>query len=256
MRADAVTWIEPYNLRLVETWVPSTRPEGEVLQQRPESPGQVRCGDELELTLSDGTLVVVPAVAALPVERARSLIDGADLVVEAADADSDRAPGEVLQQSPEAGTEVPRGSTVRIAIATGLIVPDVTGLGLITALQRLQAFQVVPTVVESDLDKDVVSSQSPLGGTRAAAGSRVALDISAGPWLPAWLAWLLVAALLVLAAAAVRYLLPKLVRVSARLDADGSARTESEAVAEGPSLRVDARLERGTTRVLFPGEVA
>jgi beta-lactam-binding protein with PASTA domain len=256
MRTDAATWIEPYDLRLVEAWVPSTRPEGEVLQQRPDAPAQLRCGDELELTLSDGTLVTVPAVAALPVERARALIDAADLVVDAANAESDRAPGEVLEQSPEAGTEVPRGSTVQIAVATGLIVPDVTGLGLVTALQRLQAFKAVPTVVESDLDQDVVSSQSPLGGTRAAAGSRVALDVSAGPWLPAWLAWLLVIALLAAAAAAVRYLLPRLVHVRARLDTDGNARTASPDVAEGPSLQVDAHLERGSCRVLFPGEAA
>jgi hypothetical protein len=67
---------------------------------------------------------------------------------------------------------------------------------------------------------------------------------------------LLVLALLAVAAAAVRYLLPRLVHVRARLDAGGSARTGSPDVAEGPSLQVDAHLERGSCRVLFPGEAA
>lgn len=255
-RAAALSWIGPQDLRLIETWVPSSRPEGEVLQQQPDAPAQLRCGSALEVTVSDGSLVVVPAVTTLTVERARDLIESTTLMADATDADSDRSPGEVLEQSPAAGSEVPRGSTVRIAVASGLFVPDVTGLGLAAALQPLQAFQVVPTMIESDLDKDIVASQSPVGGSRAAAGSRVTLDVSAGPWPPPWHLWLVIATLLALAAVALRYLLPRLVHASARLDADGSVRTGSPVVAEGPSLRVDARLDRGSSRVLFPGEAA
>ena len=157
---------------------------------------------------------------------------------------------------PVAGSEVPRGSTVRIAVASGLVVPDVTRLGLVEAMQRLQAFRVVPSRIKSDFDKDTVASQSPLGGSRAAAGSPVSIGVSLGPWVPQWLLWLAMAALLACAVAVLRHVLPKLVHASARVDLDGSANAETDVASEGPNLQIDAHLERGRSRVLFTGDPA
>ena len=254
---DVLAWLGSLSITLAATKVPSSKPEGEVLQRQPGYPAQLRCGDTLKLTLSDGSLVIVPAVTSLEIKQAQAAI---------VDAKSHRGvdgsgirsmhPAQCSSRRPSPAAKCRRGSTVRIAVASGLVVPDVTRLGLVEAMQRLQAFRVVPSRIKSDLDKDTVASQSPLGGSRAAAGSPVSIGVSLGPWCRRGCAGSRWPRCLRVPLPCSRHFLPKLVHVNARVDLDGSANTETEVAAEGPNLQIDAHLERGRSRVLFTGDAA
>jgi beta-lactam-binding protein with PASTA domain len=236
--------------------MPSARPQGDVIEQRPPAPATLACDATIELIVSDGSLVIVPNVTQMPVASARTRIADADLVVDAFDQDSDATPGDVLTQQPVAGSEVPRRTSVRLAVAMGLVVPAVTGLSLIEAMQQLKPFRVSPARVDSEEPEDEVTWQQPLAGTRAAAGSEVTLRVSQGPFLPTWALWAVLAGALLLGTAAVAKALPHLIKASVRVDTDAESAVSTDASTEGPPIRIDAHLERGVSRARFPGATA
>ncbi len=251
---EATALLAEAQLQLQSTMVPSAKPLDEVLTQAPTPPALLACDAIVQLELSDGSLVVVPAVTGMPFQQARASVTDHELAAEADDEESDRSPGDVLAQEPAAGREVPRGTTVRLAVATGLVVPDVTGMDLIEAMQLLGAFRVVPARVDDDAPKDLITSQSPPAGTRAARGSELRLSISEGPFPPGWMKLLAALAAAALAALGIRKAVPHWIEASARIDADSMHASATEPADTGPSLQLDAHLERLRSRVQLPGE--
>jgi len=103
---------------------------------------------------------------------------------------SGRQAGTVASQTPTAGAQAKRGSTVVINVSTGpgapknRQVPNVLNLAESVALQQLHAegFKVSPArAVSTTVSKNAVISTVPAGGSTAPRGSTVVVTISTGP---------------------------------------------------------------------------
>jgi len=103
---------------------------------------------------------------------------------------SARQAGTVASQSPTAGAQAKRGSTVVIDVSTGPAapknrqVPNVLNLGESAASAQLRAegFKVSPArAVSTTVLKNAVISTNPAGGSTAPRGSTVVVTISTGP---------------------------------------------------------------------------
>jgi len=98
--------------------------------------------------------------------------------------------GTVLSQTPPAGRELDRGSTVTIVVARGpqtVDVPNVVGLPANEGLARLRSANLKGRSVQIDSSqpKDRVVGQTPAGGGQANKGSTVVLRVSKGQTLVA-----------------------------------------------------------------------
>ncbi len=98
---------------------------------------------------------------------------------------SDEVPGTVLQQEPEAGTQVTSKTPVNLVVArikdTSVTVPDLKGMSVSTAMGELERLKlktgsIVPGA--SSEKKGSVISQDPPAGTAVAEGTVVNLEIS------------------------------------------------------------------------------
>ncbi len=91
--------------------------------------------------------------------------------------------GEVISQTPEAGTSVPLGSTVHLVISSGECTSEIP-VPAATSCTELEAAGLVCSVSHSCSDTvptGMVISQDPAAGTMVASGSTVGLLISTGP---------------------------------------------------------------------------
>lgn len=129
----------------------------------------------------DPTASTVPVVQDLSLGRAMLRIEQADLEIELIKwtVQSDLRAGTVVSQEPEAGTVVPKGSNVTIAVAGApgdVTVPDVVGMSLEDARIKLAETALIPTVNQnSDRDPREVKvlEQYPDAGAKAPVGTRV-----------------------------------------------------------------------------------
>jgi len=96
---------------------------------------------------------------------------------------SNRPPGIVFAEKPGPGTQLDNGQAVTIFISSGRLgVPDVTGLALAAAQQKLTAkgFKVAVKHVASSRPKGIVIGQEPVAGVTAVSGTTVTLNVSSG----------------------------------------------------------------------------
>ena len=115
------------------------------------------------------------------VQRIRSL----DLVPSVSEEETGNAvPGEVIRQSPSAGSRVPVGSTVSIVVARGIkqtTVPNVIGKERRAAVERIRAAGLVPDVEEEETEVEDqigrVVDQFPPPGEEVEPGSEVKLVV-------------------------------------------------------------------------------
>jgi serine/threonine-protein kinase len=158
-----------------------------VLRQDPD-PGEEAANTEtVTLAVSSGPgKVRVPSVRNLPEQRAFKELEKADLKVTADPQPSTKVKkGIAVGTSPEEGTEVDRGSRVRLFVSSGpqkVTVPNVIGLARESAESRLdrEGLTVVVQMQQSSKPEDEVIAQSPGAGTKLDAGDRVTITISEG----------------------------------------------------------------------------
>jgi len=96
---------------------------------------------------------------------------------------------QVVSQKPAAGGELAKGSLVTLNVSKGpkaVPIPDVVGQDQAAAVATVKAQGFVPDVarVPSDQPAGQVVAQHPVVGTKAAPGSGVRLNVSAGPKKP------------------------------------------------------------------------
>jgi eukaryotic-like serine/threonine-protein kinase len=184
--ADAVDALNEVNLEARKREVFSKKPPGQVVAQNPPSGEVVDEGTTVVLRVSKGKQVVaVPDVLDQTESSARSELQAAGFEVQAVQAPSDSTPeGFVSAQSPDPGTEAPKGSTVTITVSTGpssASVPNVVGEQKEAAQDDLKnaGFKVkVENVQVSDPTQDnVVQDQNPDGGSQAEKGSTVTIFV-------------------------------------------------------------------------------
>ncbi len=134
-----------------------------------------------------GGSYAVPDVVGLPVVTAEKDIANAHLLSSVAPRASSSVPkGDVISTSPPNGTNVSKGSTVRLFVSTGaaaVTVPDVVNDNVSTATSVLEGkgFQVSEKqVANSTATAGQVVRQSPSGGASAPKGSTVTIYVSGG----------------------------------------------------------------------------
>ena len=124
---------------------------------------------------------VVPNVIGLREQQADIRIHDHGLEVLPRNGPSNRPPGVVFAEKPGAGTQLGKGQTVTIFVSSArLAVPNVTGLRLPDAQQKLQAlgFKAEVKRVASTKPKGFVLDQDPAAGVTALRGTTVTLNVS------------------------------------------------------------------------------
>jgi len=127
----------------------------------------------------------VPAVVGQPEGAAQATIEDAGFEPRSEQQESDRPRGIVLDQSPDAGSELEEGKTVLLTISSGPpreTVPDVVGQQADEARDAIEAagFETEVTEVFSDEPDGTVFRQEPTAGGNLKEGSTVALTVSKG----------------------------------------------------------------------------
>ena len=167
--------------------VQSRQPFDQVVDQDPNGGVEADEGSTVTLEVSGGPGdVLVPPVERLSEVQAVRELHKADLEVTTDPEFSDKVKkGFAIRTVPPEGTEVTKGTRVRLLVSQGpeqVTVPDVTGLTRDSAEARLrdEGFDVAADEQESDEPEGDVISQSPSGGTSVTRGSTVTIVVSTG----------------------------------------------------------------------------
>ncbi|MFI9077970.1 Stk1 family PASTA domain-containing Ser/Thr kinase [Streptomyces sioyaensis] len=160
--------------------------KGQVTEQDPAAGGEIQKNDTVTVTLCTGReQISVPSVTGLTESEARSdLQDKGFTNIVSKPVVSDRDPGTVAKQDPQANSKKTKNTKITLSIAQEspkVGVPDVTGQDAAAAEQQLKAqgFQVTKTEQEVTDPNQVgkVLTQSPEGNTKAKANSTVNLTV-------------------------------------------------------------------------------
>ena len=130
--------------------------------------------------------IAVPNVVGKPVKVAEATLTKLDLKVSVDEIASDEVPaGDVISQTPSAGTNVKARRIIHLTVSKGgsaMLIPDLKGLTLEQAKERLEQLGLTLGAVENgnDPDKpsDTIISQSPESGTKTTKGTRVNIVIN------------------------------------------------------------------------------
>ena len=178
--------LDEANLRLgAQTPELSERPEGTVIAQQPAAGEMLEQGQAVNVTVSSGReQVTVPQLVGLTsVEDVRVALTDAGLQLGPVQRQESEQPADyVLEQTPEAGTQVDLGSLVSIVVSTGtLSVPDVTGSSEAQARSDIVQAGFEVQVIYQETDNDApgtVLAQSPQPGTALSRGEVVTITVA------------------------------------------------------------------------------
>jgi beta-lactam-binding protein with PASTA domain len=153
----------------------------------PSPPARTSSGAGGQTTMSSPTgttaAVPVPDVTGLQLPDATARLTDAGFHVRVLRETSHAPETQVLRQSPEASTKVPKKSFVTLTVSTGVKdvqVPQLVGLSASDADQQLHALGLRHQVhlVRSSGPAGTVLDQSPAAGSRAAPQSAVVLEVA------------------------------------------------------------------------------
>ena len=162
-----------------------------VLDQKPSAGQEAAEDSTVTLVASNGPGDTrVPSVEKLPQERAVKELNKVGFKVNLDTESSNTVKsGFAIRTVPKEGTEVERGTRIRLFVSSGparVQVPGVVGLLRESAESRLTSdgFDVNVRTQESEQPKDEVISQSPSAGTSTERGASVTITVSTGPRQP------------------------------------------------------------------------
>jgi serine/threonine-protein kinase len=180
--------LERAGFKVKETRARSAQAFDQVLDQDPNGGDQANKNSSVTLEVSAGPgNVPVPSVQNLTKERAIKELAKVDLKVTQDEEPSDTIKrGFAIRTVPREGTQIERGTRVRLFVSSGpqqVSVPDVVGLTRESATSQLdgKGFQVAVQEQPSDKPKGEVIAQSPPSGTQLRKGDRVTITVSKGP---------------------------------------------------------------------------
>jgi beta-lactam-binding protein with PASTA domain len=196
IQADAEAAIVAAGLTAtVTTAFSDTVVAGTVINQSPAGGVEAAEGSVISLVVSSGpapAFILVPDVTGLTQANAESAVSNASLSVGTISTASSAtvAAGNVISQTPAAGSEVAAGSTVDLLVSTGpaiVTVPAVIGQSQANAEAAIIGAGLtvgnVSTTNSNTVAAGDVISQTPAGGTDVTEGTAVDLVISSGPAL-------------------------------------------------------------------------
>ncbi|MDC4233968.1 Stk1 family PASTA domain-containing Ser/Thr kinase [Actinomyces sp. B33] len=182
------------------TWVLSDEPvasdtveEGRVAQTNPSPGAKVPAGSQVKGFVSSGTnTITVPDVTGMTQEQARDTLIGKKLQVGSVEVvdDASQPAGRVISTNPAVGSEVSKGDSVTLTIASGKI-PIPTGLAgqpeedVTGQLSGLGLSVVTKTEHSDSVPAGAVIAVSPSEGALVPGGATVTVTVSSGPATPA-----------------------------------------------------------------------
>lgn len=161
---------------------------GRVCKQDPGADTALEKGEKVNLVISKGVEKgSIPSLKGMSAEQAEKALKDAGYTPQyAGNEASDAAKDTVSKQSPEAGAEADKGTTVKYWISTGpedIEVPNVVGSDQAAAKSTLEKAGFTVSVVQGDFSEDYakgqVMSQTPNGG-RLGKGETVTITVSKG----------------------------------------------------------------------------
>lgn len=161
-------------------------PQGTVFHQSPAAGAEADEGSTVQLLSSKGpATVAVPNAVGVTEAEARDRVAAAGLRASVFKVFSEESEGNVVAQSPDAGTKAADGSSVRLNVSKGsglVTVPGVVGTSRADAEAQLQATGLKANIVSvpSQEPAGTVVAQNPVSG-QAQQGSAVRLNVSTGP---------------------------------------------------------------------------
>ncbi len=191
--ATAEAVLEEHGLRaeIVASMHDDDVPANHVMRQRPKPGEEVRRGQTVELTISEGPHWVdggVPDVMGMRSLEARVTLENVGLTVEITEEYHEDVPsGYVIDLLPGPGTRVQRGTSVTLEVSLGpeprpFVLPGYIGLTLTEVLAELDEVGLESRVVRevADFPAGVVVSQDPAAGTEVTTGDTLTLVVSQG----------------------------------------------------------------------------
>ncbi|MBM3465096.1 MAG: Stk1 family PASTA domain-containing Ser/Thr kinase [Armatimonadetes bacterium] len=161
-------------------------PLGQVISQDPVGGAAADLRAHVTVTISKGMpLVSVPALRGQTQDAATATAEKAGLkaVLRSTRPDSVIPKGAVVDQKPESGSKIAKGSTVEIILSSGpdsRTVPDLKGLTLGEARARAEAAEFIVAVEgPDDYPESKVVSQDPPAGSDLPKGSRIHVQLQA-----------------------------------------------------------------------------
>jgi eukaryotic-like serine/threonine-protein kinase len=159
--------------------------EGAVIYSEPRGGGNATRGSTVTIFVSKGPKQAkVPVLVGAQRRLAVQQIRGRGLVPSVSEEESSSSAGQVISQSPSAGTEVPLGSTVSIVVAKGVReakVPNVIGRLRSEAVQAIRDAGLVPNVEEEETEVPGqvgrATDQFPPPGTEVEPGTEVTIVV-------------------------------------------------------------------------------
>jgi beta-lactam-binding protein with PASTA domain len=158
--------------------------KGIVFEQDPQPGERIERGNFVTIRVSTGPpKTTVPDVKGQRRDEAVAELANADLKANVVPINSGEPVDTVLGQDPKPGTELVKGSTVRINVSKGpkpIAVPNVVGSPFESAQSALQGagFAVARQDVESGEPAGTVVGQDPAAGTQQGKGSVITLQVS------------------------------------------------------------------------------
>ena len=202
---DAVRRVEDRGLDADVERAESDRPEGTVIDQNPGAGTQLESGDRVVVVVATPrttvtetetvtkTETVAPETVELPdvvgedQVTAGAEVDDAGLVANTYPVPSEEVQGTVVAENPDAGTELPKGSAVRLNVALGsgrrgtATVPDLAGMDAAEARDACRRARFTCRTIEREATSDdevgKVVDQRPGTGVTAAQLSQVTLFV-------------------------------------------------------------------------------
>lgn len=163
---------------------------GLVISTDPRAGSEVQKGSIVNVKVSKGAdKVSVPNITGLSLSDARAKAESVGLTISQTGSEhSDKYDvNYVISQSPAAGTQVDRGSSIGYVISIGadsVSVPNVSGYSATGAKSSIESAGLVFKSVEqysSSVAKGTVISTNPQAGTKVESGTTVTVTISKGP---------------------------------------------------------------------------
>jgi eukaryotic-like serine/threonine-protein kinase len=159
--------------------------EGAVIRTEPSGGSTATRGSTVTLVVSKGQkLTKVPVLVGTQRSVAVQQIRGRGFSPGVEEEESAKPAGEVIRQSPSAGTKLPAGSTVSIVVSAGVEkakVPNVIGAERREAVEALREAGLEPSVREEETEAAQqigrVLDQLPPPGTEVRPGSQVTITV-------------------------------------------------------------------------------
>ncbi|MET8023965.1 Stk1 family PASTA domain-containing Ser/Thr kinase [Streptomyces avermitilis] len=165
--------------------------KGNICSQDPKSGTKVQKNSTVNLVVSTGApKVAVPNVIDDAVDEATKELeaDKYKFNVKTKTRESSQPAGTVLEQNPDPGTEVQKGSTVTLTIAKAVaksVVPDVTGQSCDDAKKQMQDNDLTGNCTEVETDDaskaGKVIQTTPAAGTSVDKNSTVSIEVGKAP---------------------------------------------------------------------------